>query len=90
MSDALLDISDEWDALFVSKLFILFSTSVSDTVWKEKLKLHFSRINLRLRWFWYLDILAKTLFPFSGFWQSNLFGNLFGLVNKLATKFSKY
>ena len=38
-------ISDEWDALFVLKL-ISFSMSVKDTVLKEKLKLHFSRIVL--------------------------------------------
>ena len=41
-------ISDEWHALFVFKLFISFSMSVSDTVLKEKLKLHFPRIALIL------------------------------------------
>ena len=41
-------ISDEWDALFVFKLFISFSISARDTVLKEKLKLHFSRIALIL------------------------------------------
>ena len=34
-------ISDEWDALFVSKLFIFFSTSVRDTVLKVKTKIAF-------------------------------------------------
>ena len=37
-------ISDEWDALFVFKLFISFSMSVRDTVSKEKLKLLFLRM----------------------------------------------
>ena len=41
-------ISDKWDALFAFKLFISFSMSVRDTVLKEKLKLHFSRIVLIL------------------------------------------
>ena len=41
-------ISDEWNALFVFKLFISFSISVSDTVLNEKLKLNFSRIVLIL------------------------------------------
>ena len=41
-------ISDEWDALFVFKLFIFFSMSARDTALKEKLKLHFSRITLIL------------------------------------------
>ena len=36
-----LAISDEWDALFVFKLFSSFSTSVRDTVYKEQLELHF-------------------------------------------------
>ena len=43
-----LGISDEWDALFVSKLFISFSMSVRDTVLKEKLKVNFLRIVLIL------------------------------------------
>ena len=34
-------ISDEWDALFVFKLFIPFSMSVRGTVLKEKLILRF-------------------------------------------------
>ena len=41
-------ISDEWDALFVFKLFISFSMSVRDTVFEKELKLHFSRIVLIL------------------------------------------
>ena len=41
-------ISDEWDTLFVFNLLISFSISVSDTVIKEKLKLHFMRIVLIL------------------------------------------
>ena len=41
-------ISDEWNALFVFKLFISFSISVSDTVLNEKIKLNFSRIVLIL------------------------------------------
>ena len=41
-------ISDEWNALFVFKLFISFSMSVRNTALKEKLKLHFSRIALIL------------------------------------------
>ena len=79
--------SDEWDALFVFKLFISFSISVSDTVLKEKLKLHFSRIVLILGWFWYLYIAAKTSSPFSGVWQSNVLGTL---RSKLGIKFWKY
>ena len=77
-------ISDEWDTLFVFKLFISFSISVSDTVLKEKLKLHFSRIVLILGSFWYLHIAAKISSPFSGVWQSNLLGTL---RSKLGTKF---
>ena len=41
-------VPDEWDALFVLKLFIFFSMSVRDTALKEKLKLHFSRFILIL------------------------------------------
>ena len=41
-------ISDEWDALFVFKLFVSFSMSVRDTVSKEKLKLLFLRMVLIL------------------------------------------
>ena len=36
-----LAISDEWDALFVFKLFSSFSTSVRNTVYKEQPELHF-------------------------------------------------
>ena len=39
-------ISHEWDVLF---MFKLFSMSVRDTVLKEELKLHFSKIILILR-----------------------------------------
>ena len=80
-------ISHEWDALFVFKLFISFSISVSDTVLKEKLKLYFSRIVLILGWFWYLYIAAKISSPFSGVWWSKLLGTLRA---KLGNKFWKY
>ena len=40
--------SDEWDSLIVFELFISFSTSVRDTVLKEKLKLNFFSIVLIL------------------------------------------
>ena len=53
-------ISDEWDALFVLKL-ISFSMSVKDTVLKEKLKLHFSRIVLIFEWFWHLYFVASGI-----------------------------
>ena len=44
-------ISDEWDALFVFNLLISFSISASDTVLREKLTLHFTRIVLILESF---------------------------------------
>ena len=83
----LVGISDEWDTLFMFKLFISFSTSVRNTVFRKKLKLHFSRIVLILWWFWYLHIPAKISSPFYGVWQSKLFGTL---RSKLGTKFWKY
>ena len=69
------------------KLSISFSIPASDTVLKEKLKLHFSRIVLILGWFWYLYVAAKISSPFSGVWQSKLLGTL---RSKLDTKFWKY
>ena len=44
-------ISDEWDALFVFNVLISFSISARDTVLKEKLTLHFTRIVLILESF---------------------------------------
>ena len=79
-----IDISVEWDALFVSNL-IFFSIPVSDTVLKEKLNFYFERIAFLLGLFWYLDIVVKTSSPFPGVWQSKLFGTL---RSKLGTKFS--
>ena len=71
----------------VFNLLIFIFISVSDTVLKEKLKLHFTRIVLILGWFWYLYIAAKISSPFSGVWQSKLLGTLRA---KLGTKFWKY
>ena len=77
----------EWDALFLFKLFISFSISLSDTVLKQNLKLHFSRIVLILGWFWDLYIAPKISSPFSYVWQSKLLGTL---RTKLGTMFLKY
>ena len=66
---------------------ISFSMSVRDTVLKEKLKLHFSKIVLILGCFWNLHIPAKISSLFSCVWQSNVLGTL---RSKLGTKFWKY